>query len=187
MRVRTFSHLAMFAAVSIFAAASGCRAASTPKVGHTVPTSVLQTIDSQAVSLEEMRHKQRIVLVVLRGWPGYQCPLCTKQFAELRQHSDDFAARNALVVLVYPGPKDGLADHAKEFVHADTLPATFRFLLDPDFVFTNAWGLRWEAPNETAYPSAFVIGADGKISFAEVSNSHGGRVTASELLKALGE
>lgn len=31
-----------------------------------------------------------VVLVVLRGYPGYQCPICTKQLAEFRGKVDEF-------------------------------------------------------------------------------------------------
>jgi len=47
------------------------------------------------------------------------------------------------------------------------------------------YGLRWNAPNETAYPSTYVVDKQGKIVFAKTSKSHGGRASADEILKAL--
>jgi peroxiredoxin len=58
-------------------------------------------------------------------------------------------------------------------------------VLDPNFDFTKKYDLRWEASNETSYPSTFVIDQQGKIIFAKVSHSHGGRATPDEILKAL--
>ena len=49
----------------------------------------------------------------------------------------------------------------------------------------NAYGLRWDAPNETAYPSTFIVHRDGLIRFAKVSRTHGGRASATEVLAAL--
>lgn len=46
-------------------------------------------------------------------------------------------------------------------------------------------GLRWDAMNETAYPSAFIIGQDGKVRLAHVSKTHGGRLKALDVLKSL--
>ena len=57
---------------------------------------------------------------------------------------------------------------------------------DPDYALTNLYGLRWDAPGETAYPATFVIGADGKVRYAKVSRSHGDRAPTAEVLKALG-
>ena len=63
----------------------------------------------------------------------------------------------------------------------------FRILPDPDYRFTLAYGLRWEAPQETAYPSTFVFDRNGVVTFAHTSRSHGDRVTAASVLKVLSE
>jgi peroxiredoxin len=86
---------------------------------------------------------------------------------------------------VYPGPADGLDDRAKEFVSGKNLPEGFHFVLDPDMKAISAWGLRWDAANETAYPATFVIAPDGKVRFAKVSQSHGDRATGEDILAAM--
>ena len=58
-------------------------------------------------------------------------------------------------------------------------------MLDPDYEFTKAYHLRWEAKNETVYPATFVIDRERKIQFSKISMSHGGRASADEVLKAL--
>ena len=65
------------------------------------------------------------------------------------------------------------------------LPENFDLVLDPDYEFTNLYGLRWDAPKETAYPSTFLLDQQGKVFFAKVSKSHGGRTNAAELIEAL--
>ncbi len=87
--------------------------------------------------------------------------------------------------MVYPGPAEDLKARAQEFTANKTFPAGFDLLLDPDYTFTNRYGLRWDAPKETAYPATFVIDRRGVISFAKISNSHGGRTTAAEILQIL--
>jgi peroxiredoxin len=135
--------------------------------------------------LSTLLKKGPVVLIVLRGFPGYQCPVCSTQVAEFLAKEKDFQAAGANVVLVYPGPADGLKQHANEFVRGKTLPNNVYLLLDPEYGFTIMYGLRWEAKNETAYPSTFVMGQDGKLKFAKVSKSHGGRASAADVLKAL--
>ena len=95
------------------------------------------------------------------------------------------AKKGPVVLMVYPGPSKGLQEHAAEFVSGKTLPADFHMLIDPDYTFTNAYDLRWEAKNETAYPSTFVIGKDRKVLFSKISKSHGDRAAAEDVLKAL--
>ena len=47
------------------------------------------------------------------------------------------------------------------------------------------WGLRWDAPRETAYPATFVINKSGRVAWSKISKSHAGRSTAEEILKEL--
>ena len=124
-------------------------------------------------------------LVVLRGYPGYQCPVCTAQVGRLISNAPQFAEAKATVILVYPGPADSLKKRADEFVKGKALPKSFTLLLDPDYTFTKQYGLRWDAPNETAYPSTFVLDPKRKVTFAKISRSHGDRANNADILKAL--
>jgi peroxiredoxin len=78
-----------------------------------------------------------------------------------------------------------LNDRAKEFIGDKSVPDNFHIVTDPDYKFTNAYHLRWEKPRETAYPSTFVIDAEGKIRFAKISQSHGDRAKAKDVLAEL--
>ena len=169
----------------------GCSAAtaappeSAPKVGERAKAFALKDLQGEPVTLEQATQEGPAVVLVLRGWPGYQCPLCTRQVGEFLGKAERFQEAGATVTLVYPGPAADLDEHAKEFVQGVKFPKNFRFAVDPDHAMVTDYGLRWDAPNETAYPSTFVIDQDGKIVFAKVSDSHGGRASAEEILKAL--
>lgn len=156
-----------------------------PKVGDTAADFELAGLDGTKTRLSTLAQTGPVVLVVLRGYPGYQCPVCSAQVAGLSGQADAFRSAGANVVLVYPGPADALQAKANEFVKGKALPEGFRLLLDPDYTFTTAYGLRWDAKNETAYPSTFVLDRDRTIRYAKVSKSHGGRAGASEVLSAL--
>lgn len=158
-----------------------------PAAGDKAADFTLPKLDGGEARLSEMTSGGPVVLVVLRGYPGYQCPLCTRQVAELVGKSAEIGKAGARVLLVYPGPSDDLQQRAKEFLRDAKLPENFTLSLDPDYAFTKQYHLRWNAPNETAYPSTFVIDADRTIQFAKVSRTHGGRTSAVEVLKALGE
>lgn len=156
-----------------------------PKVGDVAVDFELQTMSGEKVRLSEQLKTGPVVLVVLRGFPGYQCPVCNQQVGQFLGQADKFQAAGAKVLLVYPGPAKNLNEKAEEFIKGKTVPEHFELLVDPDYGFTNAYHLRWDAPRETAYPSTFVIQKDGKITFAKVSMSHGGRTKADEILSAL--
>jgi thioredoxin-dependent peroxiredoxin len=177
----------LLSAFALIIMASTFALAEPPKVGDKAPDFEWTALDKGKVKLSALLKKGPVVLVLLRGYPGYQCPFCTKQVGSLMGKAGKFDDAKAQVVLVYPGPADGLKAHADEFIQGKDIPKNFRLVLDPDYDFTKKYDLRWDAPHETSYPSTFVIDEKGKILFAKVSHSHGDRATTEEILKALGQ
>jgi len=167
-------------------------AAETAKVGDQAPDFSLKTLDDQSVRLSELAAKGKVVLVVLRGWPGYQCPICDRQVRDFIDSAAGFDSAKAQLVFVYPGPAEDLKAHAEEFKSwkGKQWPKGFLYVMDPDYMMVNAYGLRWDAPRETAYPSTFILDDKGVVRFARISRSHGGRTKAADVLaevKKLGE
>ena len=170
------------AVVATFAVVSA--RADEPAVGATAKPFELKTIDGGSVSLADVTKDGPATIVVLRGFPGYQCPICTKQVAAFRGKADAFRDAGVRVLMIYPGPADNLMAHAKEFVGDGALPDGFTLAIDPDYAFTNAYGLRWDAPKETAYPSTFVVDQGGTVRFAKISKTHGDRAAPEAALAA---
>lgn len=156
-----------------------------PAVGDVAPEFALPRLGGGMGELKALRERGPVVLVVLRGYPGYQCPLCTRQVNEFVGRAKEFAAKGVTVAMVYPGPAAELEARAREFLANKDWPGEFVLLLDRDYAFTQAYQLRWDAPKETAYPATFVIGREGKVLWRKVSASHGGRATAAEVLQQL--
>jgi peroxiredoxin len=160
--------------------------AEAPGVGAKAPDFTLSTPTGKAVHMSKEQHGDELVLVVLRGFPGYQCPYCVRQVHDFIDHASDFAAKNTRVLLVYPGPPANLDQHAKEFLEKQAeLPANIVLVTDPDYAMTNMYGLRWDAPHETAYPSTFVLDKNGTIVFEKISHTHGDRLSAQDALDHL--
>jgi peroxiredoxin Q/BCP len=160
--------------------------AQTPVVGAKAPDFTLSTPTGKAVTLSTEQGEHGLVLVILRGFPGYQCPYCVKQVHDFAEHASDFKAKNTRVLLVYPGPPAELDQHAKEFLEKQAeLPSNIVLVTDPDYKVTNLYGLRWDAPHETAYPSTFILDKKGVVAFEKVSHSHGDRLSAQDALDHL--
>lgn len=156
-----------------------------PRMGYKAPDFTLNDLGGKPVTLSKLLEKSPVVLVVLRGYPGYQCPICMIQVGDFLKHADEFAKAKAHVLFVYPGPAAELDQRATEFLGKKKLPDHFSYVTDPDYKFTNAYGLRWDAPKETAYPATFVIDGQGTIRMVTVSKTHGGRAKAADVLKAV--
>jgi peroxiredoxin len=160
--------------------------AETPAVGNKAPDFTLNTPTGTPVQLSKDFHQASTVLIVLRGYPGYQCPFCQKQLHDYIEHAAEFAAKKTKVVLVYPGPPADLDQRAQEALAKQAnLPSNITLVIDPDYKVTNLYGLRWDAPHETAYPSTFVLDRNGKIVFEKISHTHGDRTSAQDVLAKL--
>ena len=158
---------------------------STPRVGDKAPDFTLAQLDGKKLTLSAELKAGPVVLIVGRGWVGYQCPFCNRQFGDFLKAANDIAATGARVVWVYPGPADAVQKRAEEFAADKPFPANFRFVLDPDYALTLSYGLRWDAPQETAYPSTFIIDRRGTVRYALVSKSHDGRSKAADVIVEL--
>jgi peroxiredoxin len=157
--------------------------AQTPASGAVAPDFTLSTPAGRPVRLSQYAANATTVLVVLRGFPGYQCPYCERQVHDFIEHASGFAAKKVKVLIVYPGPPAHLDQRAKEFLDKQAdLPPNVALVIDPDYSMVNLYGLRWDAPNETAYPSTFILDRHRKVLFEEISHSHGERTTAEEVL-----
>ena len=172
----------MNSALAILTLTASTAFADIPQVGDSVSNFELKSIAGETVTLASVTKQGPAVIVVLRGYPGYQCPLCSRQVGDFLSKANEFAKQKKSLVFVYPGDVSDLDGKAKQFLAGKTLPDSVTFLLDPGYKFTNAWGLRWNAVRETAYPSTFVVGADGVVQSATVSKTHGGRTKASAYL-----
>ena len=159
-------------------------AASVPKVGDQAGDHTLDDVDGKPVRFSEQLKAGPLVVVVLRGWPGYQCPFCTKQVADLLAHAKEFDGAGKARCWCTRGRRRTTGPR-REFRKGREFPASLRLLVDPDYRFAASHGLRWDAPNETVYPATFVLDRQGVVRFARVSHEHGGRVAAKEILRVL--
>lgn len=183
--LRIATSLAVVTALLPVSAGVVARREGPPAVGAAAPEFSLLTLDQQRVSLSEARRRGPVVLVVSRGWVGYQCPFCSRQFGDFLRYAPEIEATGAEVIWVYPGPADEIRQRAQEFAEGRQFPASFRMVLDPDYTLTQAYDLRWVGPGETAYPSTFVIDRGGIVRYALVSRTHDGRAPAAAVLSVL--
>src|SRR5689334_11414185 len=74
-----------------------------PAVGKRAPDFTLESTNGTRLTLSTELKNGPVVLVLLRGFPGYQCPFCVRQFGEFLAHGKELEAAGARVIWVYPG------------------------------------------------------------------------------------
>lgn len=168
------------------AAVPAATAAEPLSKGDMAPDFKLAVVgEDRYVTLQELTRSGPIALVFLRGYPGYQCPLCTQQVGTLRNRAKALTEVTKHVVLVYPGPANELEKHSEQFLGSNALPEPLLMVRDPEMETVNQYGLRWIAPNETTYPATFVLDKHGRVVWSKISDSHAGRTNAQEIIEQL--
>jgi len=160
--------------------------AATPGVGQRAPDFTLSTVNGERLTLSSLTHKANVVLILLRGYPGYQCPFSQLQFQTYQQAAATFAATGTEIVFVYPGTDSkNLAEDAVQMTGNGHLPANVHLVIDPNYDFTNKYGLRWNEANQTAYPTTFLLDKTGMVIFAHKGRTSSDQTPASDALAVI--
>lgn len=188
-QLSTLLIITVFTFIAMSGQALAEEVAAGPIEGSKIVDFLGTTMNGAPFQLSKLIERGTVAVVMLRGFPGYQCPVCSSQVAGYIAKAEEFEKQNITVVFIYPGKVKDLDKRAKEFASpleekAD-LPGNFIFVIDNNYKITNLLDLRWNAKNETAYPAAFVIDQKGYIQYAKVSDNHHGRATADEIIEFL--
>jgi peroxiredoxin len=144
----------------------------------------LTFVDStgKSIDLRKYHSKKNVVLVVMRGFPGYVCPNCSAQTSRLINNYREFSKRDAEVLVVFPGP----TDHLKDFVdksqeEAGKKTTPFPIVLDKDFQAVDRLGIR----GDLAKPATYIIDKQGNVRFAYVGANTADRPSLKAMLDQL--
>jgi peroxiredoxin len=176
----------LFLLPTVLLAVSLPSVAATPGVGQRAPDFTLSTPNGERLSLSSLTGRSNVVLSLLRGYPGYQCPFSQQQFQLYEQAAATFASSNTEVLFVYPGTDSkNLAEDAINMTGSVRLPGNIHVVIDPNYDFTNKYGLRWNEPNQTAYPTTFVLDRTGMVFFAHRGRTSSDQTPATLALAAI--
>ncbi len=104
------------------------------------------------IELKNEYAKGPVVVVVLRGYPGYQCPLCSQQFGSLINRAQALAKETHRVIMVYPGQPTKLERHAEQFIGSRAVREPLVLVRDPAMQMVESWGLRWDCAARIGIP-----------------------------------
>ena len=178
--------LLLIAAASATPAPAADGASDRLQVGEKVKDFELPVVgENDYLRLSDQYKQGPVVVVVLRGFPGYQCPICNRQVSSMISRAGALDRAAHRVVLVYPGETADLQQRAEQFMGSRRLPEPLVMVRDEGMRMVRDWGLRWDEPRETAYPATYVIDRHGRVAWKKVSRSHAERSRVQEILTAL--
>ncbi len=151
--------------------------------GKQLPWTQFQAADGSSVDLKSHHGKNKVIMVILRGFAGQVCVYCasqTKAYAKSKAFQK-LDALNTKVYVVYPGPEGGvdafLEAYSNSFGETGTKPP-YRMLYDPDLALVEKWGIR----SDLAIPTTIILDESGRIRWAYVGTSIEDRPSAEELI-----
>jgi peroxiredoxin len=136
------------------------------------------------LALRDYRGKRHLVLVFTRGFSGRLCPYCMTQTSRLISNYEEFQARDAEVVVVYPGPKEKVEEFiaaSKALSETPDRDAPFPVVLDEDFKAVEKLGIR----GNLASPSTYILDKEGQVRFAYVGAADADRPSIKAMLDQL--
>lgn len=140
--------------------------------------------NGEIVDLSEFKGKKKLVLVILRGFAGSVCLVCSSQTIALSKNIEQFHDKDTEVVLVYPGPIETVPNFINSVRNLEenvTLP--FPVVLDVDLNLVNTFKIN----GSLAKPSTLILDKDGIVRYAYVGKNPSDRPTIPDLLNAIDE
>lgn len=192
--------LLLFAAASLFAQTPVLPANEFPKAGDSLPAVNLLDEDGRPVALRELVREQPAVIIFYRG--GW-CPYCNRHLMALAEAEPRILAAGHRIVAISPDQP------AKLKATPDRGQLGYRLFSDRGAEAAKALGIAFRVPDELVakykdeyridleaaagdshhllpHPAVFVVGTDGVIRFVHVDPDYRKRLSADEILTAIG-
>lgn len=151
-------------------------------IGKPFPSVTFTGASGDSFTLDEVREGKPVVLVLLRGFPGYVCPYCTAQTAALIDSLPAIERLDARVALVFPGQADTVPlflSAVRDYRQRDAVPVPVLF--DTNLAAVRSLGVE----GKLAKPTTVIVDKQGVVRYAYVGSGFNDRPSAGLILAVL--
>jgi antitoxin component YwqK of YwqJK toxin-antitoxin module/peroxiredoxin len=150
--------------------------------GRPLPFQELRSVDGGVVDLAQYRGKQKVMIVVLRGFLGEVCCYCIAQTKALAQSRERLQQLGIEVLVIYPGAKENEAsfEQAYKMTFNEGGPP-YRVFYDPDLELVTKLGIE----GDLASPSTIIVDEQGLIRFFYKGEHRADRPAAKKLVEVI--
>ncbi|NUM33755.1 MAG: redoxin domain-containing protein [Candidatus Brocadiae bacterium] len=150
--------------------------------GKKLPLTRFLRADGELVDLKDYEGKKNVLLVILRGFAGSICLVCSSQTLALSKMASSFQEKETEILLMYPG----VGETVPEFLEAleklqPGYEPPFPVVMDVDLEFIKTMNL--EA--SLARPTSIIMDKKGIVRYAYIGKSVTDRPTVQILLQEL--
>ncbi len=147
-----------------------------------MPFDIMKGVDGKDVNLKDYRGKQRVMVVVLRGFLGEVCMYCVAQTKALAKARSKLEAANVEVLVIYPGARENEESfrqlYEEEFGEG---PPPYRVFYDQDLELVTKLGIE----GDLASPTTIIIDKEGTVQYAYVGEHRADRPATKTLIKLI--
>ncbi len=147
----------------------GDRSRASAMEGKPLPVTVFERAEGGELDIAKFQGTKPVLLIILRGYATRVCVYCFEQMiAYKRSRLLDEWSDKVEILVVYPGPREGLAAFRRQFEkEPDYALPDFPVLYDPSLALTAALDI----VGEQAIPTTMILDSSGVVRFSYVGES----------------
>lgn len=150
--------------------------------GKPLPFDKMKCVDDTEVDLTDYHGKQRVMIVVLRGFLGEVCCYCVAQTKALARARKKLEQANVEVLVIYPGKKENEYSfrrlYEQEFGEG---PPPYKVFYDPQLVLVKQLGIE----GDLASPTTIIVDEQGIVQYAYVGEHRADRPATNKLIELI--
>ena len=150
--------------------------------GKPLPFDELIGVDGEVVDLNAYRGKQRVMIVVLRGFLGEVCCYCVAQTKALAKARSKLEKANVEVLVIYPGAREN--EESFRIIYEEEFgegPPPYRVFYDEDLELVKQLGIE----GDLASPTTLLIDERGIVQYAYVGAHRADRPATNDLIELI--
>ena len=151
-------------------------------MGKPLPFKIMKGVDGDDLDVTSYQGKQRVMIVVLRGFLGEVCMYCVAQTKALAKARAKLEKANVEVLVIYPGARENEESfrrlYEEEFGEG---PPPYRVFYDPDLELVTKLGIE----GDLASPTTLIIDEKGVVQYAYVGEHRADRPATNALIKLI--
>ena len=147
-----------------------------------MPFQKMTAVDGDVVDLTSYQGKQRVMIVVLRGFLGEVCCYCVAQTKVLAKARSKLEKANVEVLVIYPGARENEESfrilYEEEFGEG---PPPYKVFYDEDLSLVTKLGIE----GDLASPTTLLIDEQGVVQYAYVGAHRADRPATNKLIELI--
>lgn len=151
-------------------------------LGKKLPVSRFIQEGGEILDLQDYEGKKNVLLIILRGFAGSICPVCSSQTFALSKNIHRFQEKETQVIVIYPGKAETVPHFLESLANLDPdFKPPFPMVMDVELSFIHRFNLE----SKLAKPTSILIDKSGLVRYAYIGKNAMDRPSIPVLLREI--